>query len=65
METETEPDALAKTVGHLVVGLLAVGVTKKVLKQGFVAVVMAGALAVVVHAKFDDPVARRLSQLGL
>ena len=65
MELETEPDALAKTVGHLVVGLLAMGITKKLLKQGFLAVVTAGLLAVVFHAKFDRPLARRLSQLGL
>jgi hypothetical protein len=65
MDSESEPDALAKAVGHLAVGLVAVGVTKKVLRKGFFAVVMAGLLAVVVHAKFDAPVARRLSQLGL
>jgi hypothetical protein len=64
MDHDQHPDALATICGHLLTSLLALVIVRKLTKQSFPAV-MAALVAVIIHVKFDAPVARRLSQLGL
>ncbi len=66
-EAEAAPPTslLARSVAHLVIGLLVVAVTKAIFRQKLVVAIVAGLLAVVAHAQLDAPVARKLSELGL
>lgn len=62
---EAAPSLLARTVAHVVMGLLVTAMTKAVFKQRLTVAIVAGFLAFAVHLHFDAPVARKLSQLGL
>jgi hypothetical protein len=59
------PSLLAKVVAHMLIGLVATVIVKSIFRQKIVVAVMAGLLAFAVHRRFDAPVARKLSELGL
>ncbi len=62
---EPPPSLVARTVAHVLMGLLVTSVTKAIFKQRLTVAIVAGFLAFAVHLHFDAPVARKLSQLGL
>jgi hypothetical protein len=64
-EAEPSPSLVAVVVGHFLVGLLVLLVTKSLFRQKFVVAVVAALLALAAHHNFDAPVARKLSELGL
>jgi hypothetical protein len=64
-EAVTPPGFLAKTVAHVLIGLLVTAITKSIFRQKLAVAVVAGLLALAVHHNFDAPVARKLSKLGL
>ena len=64
-ETVTPPSLVAKTVAHVLVGLLVTALAKAIFKQKLAVAIVAGLLAFAVHRNFDAPVARKLSELGL
>ncbi len=49
----------------MLIGLVATVIVKSIFRQKIVVAVMAGLLAFAVHRRFDAPVARKLSELGL
>jgi hypothetical protein len=59
------PSLMATVVGHFLIGLVVVVVTRSFFRQKFAVAVVAGLLAFALHHKFDAPVARKLSDLGL
>jgi hypothetical protein len=65
MPDRTQPDRLAVTLGHVLVGaVFAWGITRT-LKTRKVPGIVAGALAAIAHAALDVPVSQVLSNLGL
>ena len=64
-EAVAPPSLLAKTVAHVLIGLLVTAVAKAFFKQKLTVAIVAGLLAFAVHQSFDAPVARKLSELGL
>jgi hypothetical protein len=64
-EAVAPPSLLAKTVAHILIGLLVTAVVKSIFRQKVAVAIVAGLLAFVVHQNFDAPIARKLSELGL
>ncbi len=64
-EPVTPPSLLAKTVAHVLIGLLVTAVAKAIFRQKLAVAIVAALLAFAVHQNFDAPVARKLSDLGL
>ena len=64
-EVEHPPSLVATVVGHFLIGLLVVAVTRALFRQKLAVALVAGLLAFAVHRRFDAPVARKLSELGL
>lgn len=64
-EMANPPSLLARTVAHILIGLLVTGVTRAIFKQKLTVAVVAGLVAFAVHENFDAPIARKLSELGL
>jgi hypothetical protein len=64
-EVTNPPSLVATVVGHFLIGLLVLAVTKTLFKQKLVVAVVAALVAYAVHRNFDAPVARKLSDLGL
>jgi hypothetical protein len=59
------PSLLAKTVAHVLIGLLVTTVAKAIFRRKLTVAIVAGLVAFAVHQNFDSPVARKLSELGL
>jgi hypothetical protein len=64
-EAVAPPSLLAKTVAHILIGLLVTAVVKSIFRKKVAVAIVAGLLAFVVHQNFDAPIARKLSELGL
>ncbi len=64
-EAATAPSFLARTIAHILVGLLVTAIAKAIFRQKLTVAIVAGLLALAVHHNFDAPVARKLSKLGL
>ena len=64
-DVATPPSLMATIVGHVLIGLAVAVVTKALFKQKPGVALVAGMTEFGVHHKFDAPVARRLSELGL
>jgi hypothetical protein len=64
-EVVAAPSLLARTIAHILIGLLVTGVTRTIFRQKLTVAVVAGLVAFAVHENFDAPVARKLSELGL
>jgi hypothetical protein len=64
-EAVAPPSFLAKTVAHVLIGLLVTAVAKAIFKRRLTVAIVAGFVAFAVHQNFDSPVARKLSELGL
>jgi hypothetical protein len=64
-EAVAPPSLLAKTVAHVLIGLLVTTVAKALFKRRFTVAIVAGLVAFAVHQNLDSPVARKLSELGL
>jgi hypothetical protein len=64
-EAVAPPSLLAKTVAHVLIGLLVTAVAKAIFKQKLVVAIVAGLVASAVHQNLDAPVAQKLSELGL
>ncbi len=64
-EIGTPPSPLATVVGHVLIGILVAVATRAIFKQKPGVAFVAGVIAFGVHHKFDAPVARKLSELGL
>ena len=64
-EAVAPPSLLAKTVAHVLIGLLVTAVAKALFKRKLTVAIVAGLVAFAVHQNFDSPVARKLSELGL
>jgi hypothetical protein len=65
MMPKKQPDQLATLLGHAVVGIGVAYVAGRLVKAAIVPAIMVGAIAVLVHAALDQPVAQGLSELGL
>jgi len=59
------PSLLAHVVAYVLIGILVWALTKKVFRQRPVVAMIAGFIAAAAHYRFDTPVARRLSKLGI
>jgi hypothetical protein len=64
-DTGPPPSLLAVIVGHFLIGLLVVAVTKAIFRQKPAVAILAGLIALAAHHNFDAPLARRLSDLGI
>ena len=62
---ELPPSRLAHAVAHLLIGLVAGGLTHLVFRQKVIVAIVAAAISVAAHYNFDAPVARRLGKLGI
>ncbi len=61
---QKQPDAAAKIIGHLVVGVIVGWITARLAKEAAPAVVL-GFVAMIIHAELDGPVSQALGELGI